>query len=112
MIVPMATLTASFALATALSGSPTSSAVGAGSLISPNPELIRQYCEGMLSSTSSANTAVPFMKVSGSLSPVTKFDAYELFGEMRSSTPEEQAAYKRMKAQLSKSVGLNVFDLC
>jgi len=45
-------------------------------------------------------------------SPVTAYDAYELFGEMRSSTEEEIAAYRKMKAELRRPTGVNVFDLC
>lgn len=52
-------------------------------------------------------------KGSGQSPAGDKWGAYELFGEMRSSTDEEREAYSRMLERLSKPIepGQSVFDM-
>lgn len=38
-----------------------------------------------------------------------RFSAYELFGEMRNSTPEENELYRRMLEKKSESLEINIF---
>lgn len=39
-----------------------------------------------------------------------KFAAYEIFGKMRNSTPEEQLLYEDMLLRMSTKIGVNIDD--
>lgn len=102
------TSVASLMLATAFA-TPMTGSTGQDAYLDAPDALVRYVNDGFDFSTSS-NSIMTYERIEQPLESA-KFAAYEMFGEMRSSTLEEKTLYENMLARMSTPIDVDIFAL-
>ncbi len=102
------TSVASLMLATAFA-TPLTGSTGQDAYIDTPEALVRYVNDGFDFSTSS-NSMMTYERIRQPMGSA-KFAAYEMFGEMRSSTREEKVLYENMLARMSTPIDVDIFAL-
>ena len=102
------TSVASLMLATAFA-TPMTGSTGQDTYLDTPDALVRYVNDGFDFSTSS-NSIMTYEHIERPIESA-KFAAYEMFGEMRSSTQEEKNLYENMLARMSTPIDVDIFAL-